>query len=205
LFEQVKSVTSIKILALPYLFYYILFYLSTFFISITIIAGIIKYGKKYKNYLFLMLPVIILSITWAFFLGFYFDGGRYSFSFHIFFYFFAAKLIGGIKKEKFKKFFYIMIIIVVILSLMTAYATALRIKSKDNQVREISNIVKNDEYRILSNDNYVRVSLKFYSQKVIERVLVDIDETIKRDNNKIFESKDYQVFFNGNIYYVDAK
>ena len=204
LFDQVKSVTAIKILALPYLGYYILFFVSTLFISIAIIAGAIKYRKKYKTYLFLMLPIILFIILWSFFLGRYHDAGRYLFSFQVFFYFFAAKFIESIKKEKIKKFFYLMIIVFMLLSLMTAYATALKIKSKDNQIREISELVKDDEYRILCNDNYVRVTLKFYSQKVVERAL-NIDETVKIDGNKIFESRDYQVFFNGNIYYINTK
>jgi hypothetical protein len=203
LFDQVKSVTSIKVLALPYLCYYLLFFVSALFISVAIIAGAIKYRKEYKDYLFLMLPILVFVVFWSFFLGRYHDGGRYLFSFQIFFYLFAEKFIESIKKGRLKRIFYLMILIFVILSLVTSYATALRIKTKDIQIREISEIVKGDEYRILSNDNFVRVSLKFYSQKVIEMGL-DIDENVKDANNKIFESKDYQLFFNGNIYYVNS-
>jgi len=204
LFEQIKSIRFIKILVLPYFTYYFLFLISAFLISIAIIAGIIKFGRKYEMYLFLISPLLVFVIFWGFFLGNYHDSWRYIFNLHLFFYFFAAKFIESIKKERIKKFFYIMIILFVLLSLMTAYATAFRMKNKDNQIREISNIVKENDFRVLSNEGYVTVSLKFYSKKTIEKVIF-VDGELKNIENKIFESRDYEVFLKENLYYVHKK
>jgi len=203
-FDQTRAVSLINLFSIPYFIYYFSFIIVTFILSIFILIGILKHYREYKGYLLIMTPLVLFLVLWGFFIGHAGDVVRYIFSFQIFIWFFAIKYVSRLKKGFFKKLFYLMVILFVGLSLVTAFATALRMDSKDSQVRAIGEVIGDRGDRILSNEGYVTVALKFYSQRIVERV-VDVGPEVIDVENKIFETKNYDVYKIGELYYVHER
>jgi len=189
------------IFSVAYLGYYILFIILTLFLSFAIIFGIIKFGRRNFSYILLILPLCSFAVLWGFFVGVYGDIGRYSFTFHLFIYFYAVKFIENIKNIKIKRLIYVLIVLLVILFVMTAYATAFRMINKDSQIRQIANIIKNDNFTVIPDNSFARATLGYYSGKKIQEV-IEIDKEIKIPKNMIFKSQDYQIFLKNETYYI---
>jgi len=202
-FSQIKAIGFTGIFALAYWAYYLSFLVLSLILSGLIVAGTVKFARQYKQYLFLMVPLFLFAFFWIFLLGLTSDI-RYIFPFQIFFYFFAAKFLQGLKSKFVKKLFYLVIIGLVGLFLVTAYATALRMENKDDQIKEMANRIGGDEFRVISNDDAGLITLRFYSGKIIEYV-DSVEGEIINPENKVFESKNYQLFFKKNIYYMHEK
>lgn len=201
LFEQINPVKLTGFLSFAYLNYYIIFIILTLIISFAIIFGAIKFRKSNFKYLVLISPLCGFALLWGFFSGRYLDFGRYLFSFHLFFYFFAAKFIESIKKEYIKKFFYLIIILLVILFTITAYATVFRMQNKDNQIRQIAEVIKYDDFKIVQDSSFARATLGYYTKKHIGETN-GINEKCRALKDEIFESKNYQIFLKNKVYYV---
>ena len=116
---------------------YVLFYISailvTAIISIITVFALIKYGKKHKGYIAILLPILAFIFYWIFviFLGFN-DAGRYLFPLLPFLFLFPVKFISEIKKPLIKRFFYLVIVAFCILSVISALGIALHIRNTDN-------------------------------------------------------------------------
>ncbi|MFA7707417.1 MAG: hypothetical protein WCX73_00545 [Candidatus Pacearchaeota archaeon] len=188
--------------SLAYLGYYWTFLISSIILSILIILGMIKYRKEHKEYLFLMLPLILFSFGWAFFFLIWNDFGRFTFTFHLLFYFFAVKFVSNIKRENIKRLFYFIFIVFVILSVVTAFATTFYIKSKDTQIRIIANNMKENNFGAFSNSAFIENNLGYYSKKKtvsINKNLTKEDLQLEKD---VLSLKDYGVFIKNNSYYI---
>ena len=194
-----RQVSFKGLLSIIYTSYYLLFIFLTLLMSIFIILGIFK--SKQKKYLLLIFPLFVFVIFWGFFAKISNDTGRYLFTFYLFFYFYAVKFVESIKNTKIKKLIYVLILVLIILFIVTAYATAFRMHNKDNQIRQIADIIKNDNFTIIPDNSFARATLGYYSGKEIQE-MKEIDKDIKIPENVIFKSQDYQIFLKNKIYYI---
>ena len=181
--------------------YYFSFLIVSLFLTIVNIVGIITYGRKYKRYILIILP-IFLFVFWLAFLSknhFTLDFGRYMFSFYFLFFFFGLKFIENIRSVNIKRFLYLIIILFCILSIATSFAMSYEFHKKDIEIRKVAEFIKNKEGIFISDDHYTRHALIFYTGNKIP----PLDEGIKcQGGRKIYSSLKYKIYLNENKYYV---
>lgn len=186
--------------------YYFSFLIIGILLSLIICAGIFKFGKKYKKYLLMILPIFILVIWWAFLspMHCYNDFGRYMFSFYFLFFFFGLRFIEKIKQNKIKKLFYAVIILFCIISIITSFAMSLEINKRDSAIKEVAGAIENLEGKFICNDMFTATALSYYSGEKILFLLEENkkDENIKCDDKIIYSSEKYKVSKNNFEYQI---
>lgn len=208
-FYRMPSLSQLNfggILYLPSRIYYFVFLIINILLSIAMLFGIFKYGRKYLRYIMLILPIFLFSFWWAFLSPAHStnDFGRYMFSFYFLFFFFELKFVENIKWHRIRQGFYLVVILFCIFSIITSYAISQDIYKRDKAVREVSEAIKNINGRFVCNDMFTSTTLSYYSGKKIDFLLNEnrIDESIRCDGEIIFSSQNYLVSFKGSQYNI---
>jgi len=194
-------------LLLFYNLYYLITLGITLIVTLLIIAGIVRYFKKYKQYLLLMIPLGCFIFYWVFVI--YWgphDAGRYFFPLLLFLFIFPVKLIGNIKKRGMRNIFYMIIAAFCILSVISALGITLHMYGIDSQILQINKALQgsNATGSFITNDEFTGSALTFYLEKpVIFGLKKNIrDNSIPCNGELIFFSEDYDVFKENNEYRI---
>jgi len=188
--------------SLTYLFYnlyYIATFITTAILSLGIILSLFKYGKKYKQYVFLMLPIAGFVFYWAFiiFWGPH-DVGRYTFPLWLFLFLFPVKLIRETNKPKLRGLFYIIIAAFCILSTISAFGITLHMHNIDSQILQISGELQkiNATGNFTANDEFTSSALSYYLKQPVKFNLTRNvrDTNIPCYGEHIFFSKNFDIF-----------
>ena len=195
------------IILLFYNIYYITALSITLIVTLLMIAGILRYFKKYKPYLFLMLPLGCFIFYWVFII--YWgphDAGRYAFPFLLFLLIFPVKIIANIKKRGMRNIVYLIIVAFCILSVISAFGITLHMQKIDSQILQINNALNrsNASDNFITNDEFTGASLTFYLKKpVIFGLKRNVrDTSIPCSGELVFFSQDYDVFKANNEYRI---
>jgi len=204
---KISQVGFEGILGLMFLAYYLIFILVTLTLSVSIILGIKKFGKENKNYLILILPMVLFTFLWTFLCRWY--GGnafRYTVAINIFFFIFSAKFIDSLKNKNLKKFFYLILILFAMLSVITAYFTVFKMNEKINQLEEVSKIIDESSFTYITNDAFSDHYLRYY---IKDNLIIEPNKFPKDfekvNEQKIYSSKDYELYEKEDIYYLFKK
>jgi hypothetical protein len=185
-----------------YFCYYAAALIITLALSCLIIFAIVKYCKKYWQYLLITAPLASFCFYWAFliFWGPH-DVGRYSFPLWIFLFLFPVKLIGDMPSKKRKYLCYALIGAFCMVSVVSACGITLHINSIDSQVVKIAETLKKQsiydvETKLISNDEFTTCALSFYIER---RVIFNMPQNVRDTNvsctgEQIFSSKNFKVF-----------
>jgi len=202
-FENVRFAGILSFLAIVY---QISFLFITAILSFGILAGIIKFRKDYWRYYLLIIPIFVVALIFGVFFPSPSDFGRYLFSFHILFYLFAARFIESIKEKSIKRLFYIVIAIFVLLSIITAYGMVLHVADREKEVNGI--IEKLDKNAVVvSDDLYFLRNYEYVFNKLIslDRERLSKEESGVEQENLVYETESFQLFFKEDRYYVYRK
>jgi len=183
--------------------YYLGFLFCSLVLSLLIILGLVKFGRKNIRYLILILPLFAFTFLWSFLSGFYENSGRYLFVFHLFFYFFAVKFISSLKSKNLKRGIYLILTCLILLFVITAYATSFEMKSRHHQIRQIASEVQENEFQIVSNEGFVVSSIWYYADK---EAYSEEGESFESwglsSDNLVLDLRTYDLYLNNEIYYV---
>jgi hypothetical protein len=206
-----SKVALTGILGLGYNFYYVAAIVTTIFISLLIIFSLIRYRKKYKQYILLMLPLFAFAFYWAFiiFWGPH-DFGRYTFPLWPFMFFFLVKFVGKLENKNAKKLCYIVISLFCILSIISAFGISIHMNNIDSQVVDMSKTLQKENLEnvsIISNDHFTSYSLSYYLGKKVSFNLDQniIDTSVECEGTNMFSSENFDVFKEENEYRVCRK
>lgn len=195
-----SKVALTGILSVGYNLYYVAALVTTIFISLLIIFSLIRYGKKYKQYILLTLPLFAFAFYWAFiiFWGPH-DFGRYTFPLWPFLFFFLVRFISNLKNKQVKRFCYVFVVLFCILSIASAFGISIHMNIIDGQVVEISEKLKEENLEnatIISNDHFTSYSLSYYLGKRVKFNLSEnvIDTNVKCEGENLFSSRNFDVF-----------
>lgn len=198
-----EQVNFSGIIAIFYKIYYLSFILCSILMTFLIIFGMIKFYKEYKKYLFLILPLFAFEFLWNFLCSWYNGSGRYSFVFFIFLCFFAAKFIESIKNDKVKKLLYLMIIILICFFIITAFATVFRMDKKTDQLKIISETIKENNLKAMTNEVFAHAVVEYYSDKPLGYNNITSPSDLNlTTGDMILSQKDYKLFLKNGTYYV---
>jgi 4-amino-4-deoxy-L-arabinose transferase-like glycosyltransferase len=195
----ISGVNLSSIFLLFYKLYYIGALIITAILSILIIFSLFKYGKKYKEYLLLMVPLFAFAFYWAFiiFWGPH-DFGRYTFPLWLFLFFFPVKLISSIKKQGIRYLCYALIILFCFVSIASAYGITIHMNNIDKQILKLSDELKRQDARgiFVTNDEFTSSALSFYLDKPIRFNSTGgtKNKAMECKGTKIFSTEDYDIF-----------
>ncbi len=215
-FPLAEKVNFVGNLATMFNIYYIGTIIITAIFSILLVISLISYCKKHKEFIGLLLPLFLFAlIYWPFIILWSdSDSGRYSFPLWIFLFIFVAKYISHINKKNIRRFFHIIIVLFCILSVVSAFGISLHMNKIDGQVIEISEKLKEgslENATIISNTEFAAASLNYHLKDYLKNPIQFnmkknvIDPNIRCGGNKIFESKDFDVFKEDNEYRICRK
>lgn len=182
-----------------YLIFYISAILVTAIISVTTLVALIKYSKKHKEYIALLLPIFSFVFYWVFiiFLGFN-DAGRYTFPLWIFLFFFPVKFISEIKKPAIKKVFYLLVIAFCVLSVISAFGITLHMRNIDSQILSVNNALRqqNATGTFITNDEFTSSALTYYLKQPVKFNLTrNIRDTgVPCQGEHVFFTENFDVF-----------
>jgi hypothetical protein len=187
------------LLLLFYNLYYLITLSITLIVTLLILAGIVRYFRKCKQYLLLMLPLGCFIFYWVFVI--YWgphDAGRYAFPFLLFLFIFPAKLIGNIKKRGVKNIAYLIIAAFCVLSIISAFGITIHMNEIDSQLLQINKVLKNSNVsdNFITNDEFTGSALSYYLKKpVIFGLPTNIrDMSIPCKGELLFSTKNFDVF-----------
>ncbi len=181
------------------------FFISSLVVSLTIVFGIFKFGPKYKRYLWLILPVFLFEFVWGVTMNLPSDLGRRTFSMHIFLYFFAAKFIESLKKDKIKKLFYVFIIIVILFSIVTSYAIAIHVSSREKEVDDILKVLNKGDKVEIADLYFLRIYEYRFNTRLYRENVIYAGEKIVGEEDLVYETASFQLFLKNETYYVYRK
>jgi len=160
--------------------YYFGFLICGAILSFLILEGILKYGREYFRWIILILPTLVLSIMWTFFIYHhaYCDFGRYLFSFYFILFSFGIRVIEKTKGVK-KNVLCLIVILFCLLSIVTSVATSYKFKTQDDELRIVGTKIQNLNGTFICNDMFSASVLKYYSGKEVdflkETNIIDLD------------------------------
>jgi hypothetical protein len=174
------------------------------------LIAVLKYAKKYKRYLLIILPLFSFGFYWAFIIfRAPHDFGRYTFPLWFILFLFTSKFLASIRSNKMRVLSYLLIFCFCAVSLASAYGISWQINSIDSQVLQINKALRdiNAQGVFISNDEFTASSLNFYLQKpVIFNMSKNvIDTNVKCEGDIIFNSKNFEVFKEDEEYRICRK
>jgi hypothetical protein len=208
-FPLAEKVALTGKLAILFNVYYIGTIIITVFISALLIISTIKYCKKHGRFIWLFLPLFLFAlIYWPFILLWSeSDSGRYTFPLWIFLFIFIAKYVSRINKKKIRQFCHIIIILFCIVSIISAFGISLHMNSINDQIMEMSETLKQENLEnmvIISNTEFGATSLSYYLGKPVQFNMPRnvVDPNVKCEGERIFESKNFDVFKKNDEYRI---
>ena len=210
-----SKVNFIGITSIFYNIYYIGALIIMASMSLLIIFSLIRYGKKYKQFIFLILPLFCFVFYWTFIIFWAFhDGGRYTFPLWFFMFFFLSKFITNLKNKNARRFCHIIIVLFCILSIISAFGISLHMNSIDNQIMEMKEKLGQENLEnvtIISNTEFAAASLNYYLKNYLKDPIQFnmkrnvIHPNIKCEGTQIFNSENFKIFKENKEYRICRK
>lgn len=182
--------------------YYFAALFITAIISLFFILGLFKYGRKYKEYVLLLLPLFGFAIVyWALILFWGpHDVGRYTFPLWLFLFLFPVKLICSIQKERLKRLAYVAVACFCIISVISSAGVIVYMNTIDSQILEMSGALdeQNAQGAFITNNEFTISALGYYLGGFTERNSTGtVDPALRCGNEssgRIFSSKNFDVY-----------